>query len=217
MDTNEYRSALARIRDRIREIPADDPQGALDRLAIQQLAVVRVLAKAGRITEPEEGLELHAWQDLLDVLAAGHPELVPVNRLGSQRVPLVGEGREFHLIRPEDVPKFIDYSRDVVEVLMAESDPTPAARTSDNEEPPALTECETRVLEALGTFHQMQLATIPKVVAAVQEYGPNISERTVGEAINRLCALVLAERPLGEKKGARLTTAGRRLLPKIAG
>ena len=43
-----------------------------------------------------------------------------------------------------------------------------------------------------------------------------LSERTTRAAIKRLCELDLAERPEGEKQGARLTLQGRRLATKIA-
>jgi hypothetical protein len=81
--------------------------------------------------------------------------------------------------------------------------------------PPALTSRETTVLRTLAVFDPSELASASRIEAAM-EPAVRLSERSIGPAVKRLIELGLAERPQGERSGARLTIAGRRLARKIA-
>lgn len=85
----------------------------------------------------------------------------------------------------------------------------------DDQPPPALTVNEASVLRTLATFDPAELASAARVEAAM-ERASRISDKTIRVAIRRLVELGLAERPEGDRSGARLTIAGRRLVRKIA-
>jgi len=81
--------------------------------------------------------------------------------------------------------------------------------------PPALTANEASVLRTLAIFDPAELASAARVEAAMDRT-ERISDKTIRIAILRLIELGLAERPEGDRSGARLTIAGRRLARKIA-
>lgn len=88
--------------------------------------------------------------------------------------------------------------------------------SEDNEpQPPALTKGQRMTLAALAAFDPSRLASTSDVSEAMPA-AERQSERTTREAIKKLVTLGLAERPEGEKQGARLTIKGRRLASKIA-
>jgi hypothetical protein len=95
------------------------------------------------------------------------------------------------------------------------SSPRADADAMQESPPPGLTQNDVRVLRALGEFDPTRLLS---AAAIEQEMEPadRLSERTIGEVLRKLIPLGLVERPEGERRGARLTTRGRRLLPKIA-
>jgi len=82
-------------------------------------------------------------------------------------------------------------------------------------EVPPLTDNEVAVIITLARFDPLQLASASKIEAEMD--APNRrSPRTIGKAVTRLIELGLAERPRGDRSGARLTTAGRRVARKVA-
>lgn len=82
-------------------------------------------------------------------------------------------------------------------------------------EVPPLTDNEVAVVTTLARFDPLQLASASKIEAEMD--APNRrSPRTIGKAVTRLIQLGLAERPRGDRSGARLTTAGRRVARKFA-
>ena len=82
-------------------------------------------------------------------------------------------------------------------------------------EVPPLTDNEVAVINTLARFDPLQLASASKIEAEMD--APNRrSPRTIGKAVTRLIELGLAERPRGDRSGARLTTAGRRVARKVA-
>jgi hypothetical protein len=82
-------------------------------------------------------------------------------------------------------------------------------------EVPPLTDNEVAVINTLSRFDPLQLASASKIEAEMD--APNRrSPRTIGKAVTRLIELGLAERPRGDRSGARLTTAGRRVARKVA-
>jgi hypothetical protein len=85
----------------------------------------------------------------------------------------------------------------------------------DDQPPPALTANEVSVLRTLAIFDPAELASAARVEAAMDR-AERISDKTIRVAIRRLVELGLAERPEGDRSGARLTIAGRRLVRKIA-
>lgn len=93
-------------------------------------------------------------------------------------------------------------------------DPTVAA-VEDEAQPPALTASERKVLVALETLDPEILASA-EVIADAMPRARRLSVRTIGPIVNKLIRLDLAERPGGQKLGARLKRNGRRLARKIA-
>lgn len=85
----------------------------------------------------------------------------------------------------------------------------------DDQPPPALTANEASVLRTLAHFDPAELASAARVEAAMDR-ASRISDKTIRVAIRRLVELGLVERPEGDRSGARLTIAGRRLVRKIA-
>jgi hypothetical protein len=80
---------------------------------------------------------------------------------------------------------------------------------------PSLTENEVAVITTLARFDPMRLASVT-MIESEMDAGSRRSPRKIGEAVNRLIELDLAERPRGDRSGARLTTAGRRVARKVA-
>lgn len=91
--------------------------------------------------------------------------------------------------------------------------PAAADEGEDEQQVPALTKAERATLLALATFDASRLASALEVSEAMP--GVSYSERSAREAIKKLVALNLAERPEGEKQGARLTIKGRRLASRL--
>lgn len=102
------------------------------------------------------------------------------------------------------------------------SSPSPAALDSfpapEEDEPrqdPALKNAERMTLLTLAVFDPSILASAAQIAEAMDP-SERLSERTITPAIRKLVELGLAERPEGERQGARLTLRGRRLASKIA-
>ena len=81
---------------------------------------------------------------------------------------------------------------------------------------PALRRTDKQTLAALATFDASELASVITVCEAMVPI-ERLSHKTVGPAIKRLIQFGLAERPEGDRGGARLTLKGRRLAAKISG
>lgn len=82
-------------------------------------------------------------------------------------------------------------------------------------EVPPLTDNEVAVINTLARFDPLQLASASKIEAEMDATNRR-SPRTIGKAVTRLIELGLAERPRGDRSGARLTRAGRRVARKVA-
>lgn len=80
---------------------------------------------------------------------------------------------------------------------------------------PALTVNQSRVLQTMAIFDASRLLSAD-AIAAEMAPAERLSARTIGPIVRRLIELRLAERPEGDRSGARLTTAGRRLASKTA-
>jgi hypothetical protein len=80
---------------------------------------------------------------------------------------------------------------------------------------PALTPNQARVLQTMNMFEAEPLVSAAAIAAEMQKQW-RLSERTIGPIVRKLIDLGLAERPEGERSGARLTMKGRRLASKIA-
>jgi hypothetical protein len=91
----------------------------------------------------------------------------------------------------------------------------PGDAAEEEEQPPALIETQRVTLVALATIDPSRLASIEDVCDAMPG-ADRISVRTARVAITKLIELDLAERPNGDKQGARLTIKGRRLATKLA-
>ncbi|MCL4197712.1 MAG: hypothetical protein KJZ69_09505 [Phycisphaerales bacterium] len=90
------------------------------------------------------------------------------------------------------------------------------AGPTDDEQPKALSRSAELVIHALGTFSAEILATNERIAGAMP-LGQALSTKRIGEAVrDELMPRRLVERPLGERKGVRLTLAGRRLEKSLA-
>jgi hypothetical protein len=87
--------------------------------------------------------------------------------------------------------------------------------TVDQDNPPALTDNEARVLRTMGTFDPSLLVGAPTISEAMEPIY-RLSERTIRGIVCRFVDIGFAERPGGPRQGSRLTMRGRRMLPKIA-
>jgi hypothetical protein len=80
---------------------------------------------------------------------------------------------------------------------------------------PALTENQSRVLQTMALFDASRLLSAD-AIAVEMVVSKRLSPRTIGPIVRKLIDLRLAERPEGDRSGARLTITGRRLASKIA-
>lgn len=78
----------------------------------------------------------------------------------------------------------------------------------------ALTPKDESVLLAMANYDASRLLSLPNIS---KETKPGVSGRTTGRCVEKLIRLGLAERPEGDRQGARLTRAGRRLAGEIGG
>jgi len=86
---------------------------------------------------------------------------------------------------------------------------------SDESAGPALTENQCRVLQTMALFDASRLLS-SKMIAEEMPPAFRLSVETVRQCVGKLIESNLAERPEGNRRGARLNTAGRRLVGKIA-
>ncbi len=80
---------------------------------------------------------------------------------------------------------------------------------------PALTVNQSRVLQTMARFDGSCLLS-SKMIAEEMDAATRLSEETVRQCVKKLIASRLAERPEGDRSGARLNNAGRSLSGKIA-
>lgn len=129
-----------------------------------------------------------------------------------------------------EAAKWVEKAREALELLgesqHAESDVTEREPPinhqvsgecieADEQQPPALTKTERLTLAALAGFDPSRLALTGDVCEAMP-VAERLSERTTRDVLKKLLELELAERPEGDKQGARLTIKGRRLASKLA-
>jgi len=86
---------------------------------------------------------------------------------------------------------------------------------ADAELPPSLSENQITILRTMAEFDPARLLSTSRIEETISPER-RISERTIGDVLRRLIELGYAERPEGERRGARLTIRGRRILRKIA-
>lgn len=107
----------------------------------------------------------------------------------------------------------------IIEAAAAGGDSVMKPRTlpasTDESAGPALTANQSRVLQTMAQFDPSQLVSADAIAAEMDAAG-RLSARTIGPIVRKLIELRFAERPQGERSGARLTTAGRRLASKTA-
>lgn len=94
-------------------------------------------------------------------------------------------------------------------------DPSLAPNGDEPRQDPALKNADRLTLLTLAVFDPSILASAAQIAEAMDP-SERLSERTITPAIRKLVELGLAERPEGERQGARLTLRGRRLASKIA-
>jgi len=93
---------------------------------------------------------------------------------------------------------------------------TPTLPTGDDQsDGPSLTPKQCFVLQTMARIDGSKLLSA-KMIAAEMGAGSRLSEETVRVSVLKLIESNLAERPEGERSGARLNTAGRKLAWKIA-
>lgn len=80
---------------------------------------------------------------------------------------------------------------------------------------PAITQNQSRVLQTMARFDPSRLLSAAAITTEMDP-AARLSEETVRQCVLRLIKSDLAERPDGDRSGARLTAAGRRLAGKIA-
>jgi hypothetical protein len=93
--------------------------------------------------------------------------------------------------------------------------PTTPPVGADESAGPALTMNQSRVLQTMARFDASRLVSAD-AIAVEMEAAERLSARTIGPIVRKLIEMRLAERPEGDRSGARLTTAGRRLALKVA-
>ncbi|HMN96929.1 MAG TPA: hypothetical protein PKC43_10565 [Phycisphaerales bacterium] len=71
------------------------------------------------------------------------------------------------------------------------------------------------MLQALATLDPTELASAVRIADAIDP-SRRVSERSIVTIVRRLLELDLAERPMGDRSGARLTLKGRRIARRIA-
>jgi hypothetical protein len=80
---------------------------------------------------------------------------------------------------------------------------------------PALTVNQSRVLQTMARFDASRLLS-SKMIVEEMDAATRLSEETVRQCVGKLIESNLAERPEGDRSGARLNSAGRKLAGKIA-
>lgn len=197
---------------------------------------LRLFAQALESAQPErEGQAEEALRNLADAMReALHVTDREVEAAGFEAPRTLEEWEHLaHIVEmPFDTIRSGDFTlADVRAVALAWADrqrmkakvaaeagmPAPRQECAPQEDdaPPALTANEAGVLRTLATFDPAKLASAARVEAAMDRTD-RISDKTIRVAIRRLVELGLAERPEGDRSGARLTIAGRRLVRKIA-
>lgn len=131
----------------------------------------------------------------------------------------------------EPVNPWLEHARRVVGVLIARVEKaatterdeaaSPGAATASTADPldddggMALTVNQSRVLQTMARFDGARLVS-SKMIVEEMDTTTRLSEETVRQCVRKLIESNLADRPEGDRSGARLTIAGRRLAGKIA-
>lgn len=98
----------------------------------------------------------------------------------------------------------------IADALDEEADAIEPKVGEAGEQPPTLTKSQRTVLQALDSFTPEILASA-EMIADAMDAAERLSTKTIYKAIDKLVECGLAERPDGERQGARLTLKGRRL------
>ncbi len=98
----------------------------------------------------------------------------------------------------------------------AHGEPTTLPDGEEESAPPALTASQSLVLQTMALFDASRLVSAD-AIAAEMNAAKRLSARSIGPIVRKLIELGFAERPEGNRSGARLTIAGRRLASKFAG
>jgi hypothetical protein len=180
------------------------------------------LRTAGAAVAPSEEMLCLAMEtpsgDMIDVeLARWHPE----------RADYLRAQRFLELFQHEQAPASPaeHTSARAAEAMEANPGPdgsaTKAAPTktlaarADESADPVLTPYETNVLRSMDRFDTLELLTIQRIK---DEIGTDkgASDKLVRQTVNKLIELGWAERPEGDRHGARLTLAGRKIAKRLA-
>jgi hypothetical protein len=113
---------------------------------------------------------------------------------------------------PADVEPNADKS---IAPAVADDDDRIETKHDSEASEPALTRSQVNVLNTMADFDGSRLLSA-KMIADEMAPVVRLSEETVRQCVKRLIDCGLAERPQGDRSGARLTLAGRRRAVKIA-
>lgn len=172
----------------------------------------------------------NVWHGVVNLVQAAYPDRfnaigLPAQRQQQVSAPTDAASRAHGCMAAgESLKRQGAAARQIAALLTAAPAPIPdappaqGAATADDDEAtsaPALTKNERLVLVALARFDAAVLASIEDIHDAMDP-AERLSLRAIGPAVNKLIANGLAERPEGDRQGARLTIKGRRLASKIA-
>lgn len=110
---------------------------------------------------------------------------------------------------------FLRLGGSVSELPMAAAEAPDAHGGEVDSTRPALTTNQSRVLQTMARFDASRLLSA-KMIADEMDATVRLSEETVRQCVGKLIASQLAERPEGDRSGARLNNAGRKLAGRIA-
>ncbi len=123
--------------------------------------------------------------------------LLSIGKLDSRELLTIAANREFHAV-----------------VAQVANDADALAIHNDAEASTPLTQAQAKILHAMAQFDARRLLPVTAIVEALPHESP-LSDKTVRACLRKLIDCGLAERPEGERSGARLTMAGFRLAAKM--
>ncbi|MCA9278200.1 MAG: hypothetical protein H6815_06025 [Phycisphaeraceae bacterium] len=154
--------------------------------------------------EKEDGAAYVTWRHRLPILEEDFDENLP--------------GLNPRAFPPDILEQMLDY----VEKWVSNGEPNmDTSQGAQNESDavgssvPALTSNQSQVLRTMARFDASCLL-FTKTIEEEMDQSIRLSERTIGPIVQKLIELHYAERPEGDRKGARLTIDGRKLASKIA-
>jgi len=156
--------------------------------------------------ESKRGLYRSWWSLIAPIL--GRALTPECERLGIDPAPLLTAG-----IAPSMANSIA--ANAVAERLRLRADQPALPAGADEPAGPALTPSQSRVLQTMARFDPSRLVSASGI-ALEMDATVRLSEETVRQCVGKLIESQLAERPEGDRSGARLTRAGRKLAGKIA-